>query len=244
MDEFAHFKGKQALDHLKDARVKGAVAMGEIHGVELQDHLASFCKAIKEMTVLLSILTVTSFFVSIPIFVLATIAFAFCIWKSALSAFLGYFRLYRLHRLIEEERWEILHHREQEKHELTELYRAKGFSGKLLQDVVEVLMKDDNRLLQVMLEEELGLQLGHLQHPLKVASYTFLGSFLSSLIIITTTAFFSIFSVFGVNVALMIGSNIFFSLQERHLQLKATIWNLGIYILTLSVAYFLLTTYS
>ena len=91
MDEFAHFKGKQAPDHLKDARVKGAIAMGEIHGIELQDHLACFCKAIKEMTVLLSILTVISFFMPIPIFLLGTIAAAFCIWKSALSAFLGYF---------------------------------------------------------------------------------------------------------------------------------------------------------
>ncbi len=36
---------------------------------------------------------------------------------------------------IEEERWEIQHHRAQERLELTEMYAAKGLSGKLLEEV-------------------------------------------------------------------------------------------------------------
>ena len=58
-----------------------------------------------------------------------------------------------------EERFEIAHHRGQEKEELTELYALKGFKGELLDQVINVLMADDNRLLSVMLEEELGLEL-------------------------------------------------------------------------------------
>ncbi len=70
----------------------------------------------------------------------------------------------RLHRVIEEERWEIEHHRPQEREELAEMYR-KGSEGKLLEEVLDVLMADDNRLLQVMLEEELGLTLEAYEHP-------------------------------------------------------------------------------
>lgn len=243
MADFFHFKGKQAIDHLKDARIKGAIAMGEIHGVELQGHKAAFCNSIKEMTVILSILTATSFTISIPLFFYIVIAFTFSLWKTATTAFLGYFRLYRLHRLIEEERWEIQHHREQEKQELTALYQAKGFSGKLLQDIVEVLMKDDNRLLQIMLEEELGLQLGQLQHPLKQSFGAFLGSTFSSSIIIATIAFFPTITALIASLAFLIFANIIFSLEEKSLQLKSTIWNLGIYLLIVTVAYFLAMTY-
>src|SRR6185295_12766345 len=69
--------------------------------------------------------------------------------------------------VLEQERWEIEHHRQQERDELKELYRAKGFEGKLLEDVLDVLMADDDRLLKVMLEEEMGLQLAQLDHPMK-----------------------------------------------------------------------------
>jgi VIT1/CCC1 family predicted Fe2+/Mn2+ transporter len=98
------------------------------------------------------------------------------LWKTARSALLGWARIERLHRVIEEERWEIQHHRAQEREELTELYRAKGLSGKLLEEVIEVLMADDNRLLGVMLEEELGLTLEAYEHPLKQAFGAFLGA--------------------------------------------------------------------
>ena len=49
------------------------------------------------------------------------------------------------------------------------------FSGKLLDEVIDVLMADDNRLLQVMLEEELGLSLETYEHPLKQAAGAFFG---------------------------------------------------------------------
>ena len=80
-----------------------------------------------------------------------------------------------MHRIIEEERWEIEHHRPQEKEELRALYQAKGFTGRLLDEAVEVLMADDNRLLQVMLQEELGFRLESEEHPLKQATGAILG---------------------------------------------------------------------
>ena len=70
---------------------------------------------------------------------LTVFASATLLLKCGRSAILGWSRLSRLHRLIEEERWEIEHHRPQEKEELIALYKAKGFSGDLLDEVIERL---------------------------------------------------------------------------------------------------------
>jgi hypothetical protein len=88
------------------------------------------------------------------------------LWKMLFSSYTGWERLQRLHRIIEKEEWEITHHRVQERKELERIYLAKGLSGKLLQEVVEVLMANDNRLLQVMMEEEMGIVLESFDHPL------------------------------------------------------------------------------
>ena len=93
---------------------------------------------------------------------------------------LGWARLERLHRIVEEERYEIENHRQQEREELKELYRAKGFQGKLLDEVVDVLMADGERLLKVMVEEELGLSLQSQEHPLKQGAGSALGAFVAS----------------------------------------------------------------
>ena len=79
-------------------------------------------------------------------------------------------------RLLEEEKWEIEHNRNQEKVELKVLYRAKGFEGKLLDDVVDVLMADDKRALHIMLKEELGMTLEAYEHPLKQSLGALLGT--------------------------------------------------------------------
>jgi len=167
-----HFEGKQPLAHVIEARKKGKLAASEIHGEELSGHISAAADSSKETAVLL-ILLLTIFKEPHPL--LLVFLFGWLIWKTGRSAILGYRRLERLHRLIEEERWEIEHHRGQEKEELRALYEAKGFSGKLLDEVVDVLMADDNRLLQIMLEEELGLSLETYEHPLKQAAGAFIG---------------------------------------------------------------------
>ena len=101
------------------------------------------------------------------ILLLATIGWV--IWKTGRSAWLAWSRLERLHRVMEQERWEITHHRKQERDELRALYSQKGFEGKLLEEVCDVLMADNERLLHVMLEEEMGFTLESYEHPLKEA---------------------------------------------------------------------------
>ena len=108
-----HFKGKEAIDHVIDARIKGKVASSEIHGTELPGHVSAAADAAKETAFILLVLW-TLLGTGAHWFMLVFIA-GWCIWKVGRSAILGWSRLERLHRLIEEERWEIEHHRPQEK---------------------------------------------------------------------------------------------------------------------------------
>jgi len=182
-----HFDDKNVVDHLKEAKKKGIRATEEIHGLELPGHIYAATDAAKETCIALLLFWIIlqhfPFLVSEMPVILLVFASGWLIWKMGRSAVLGWARLERLHRLIEEERWEIEHHRSQEKEELTAMYRAKGLSGKLLEEVIDVLMADDNRLLQVMLEEELRVPLGSFEHPLKQSIGAGIGVILASTIL-------------------------------------------------------------
>lgn len=232
-----HFKGKDALQHVIDARLKGKTASAEIHGTELPGHVSAAADAAKETALILLILWVL--LGSGSHWLMLVFISGWLIWKVGRSAILGWARLERLHRVIEEERYEIEHHRPQEKEELRALYAAKGFSGKLLDEAVEVLMADDNRLLQVMLEEELGLNLESHEHPLKQASGALLGVLGSALVMS-----FGLFALpnwgAAVCAALIIALSAGTTAQlEKNRPLPAIIWNLAIAFLAAAAAYFL-----
>lgn len=239
----SHFKGKEALEHVIDARLKGKLASAEIHGTELPGHYSAAADAAKETAFILLVLGVLFNELASPLhemrWISITFLFGWLFWKTGRSAVLGWSRLERLHRLIEEERWEIEHHRGQEKEELKALYGAKGFSGKLLDEVVDVLMADDNRLLQIMLEEELGLSLESYEHPLKQAFGAFAGTLGSALILElglfalpkwgVLLAAFLVIAISAATVARL----------EKNRTLPATVWNLAVAALAAAGSYFL-----
>jgi hypothetical protein len=230
-----HFQGKNVVDHLKDARTKGAMAAREIHGTEMSGHLAAGADAAKETAIILVILA----FLFNSIGPLLIFLSGWFIWKIGRSALLGWSRLERLHRLIEEERYEIEHHRAQEKEELREMYAAKGFSGKLLDQVVDILMADDNRLLKVMLEEELGVTLESMEHPLKQAIGAGVGVAAAGLISIIGWHLFGVLGLcLGAALSLFIAT-IVSAKAERNRSLNATLWTFAIAILAISIGYFL-----
>jgi VIT1/CCC1 family predicted Fe2+/Mn2+ transporter len=82
---------------------------------------------------------------------------------------------------LERERSEIQHHFEHEREEVQVLYAAKGFKEPLLTQIVDTLCADDDRLLKVMMEEELGLFMHHVPHPLTVGLWNFAGALASTL---------------------------------------------------------------
>lgn len=237
-----HFQGKTVVEHLKEARTRGAMASGEVHGTEMPGHLAAGADAGKETAIGLLILSIiVSHFLTFQqtwIFLLVFSA-GWTIWKTARSALLGWARIERLHRVIEEERWEIEHHRQQEKEELTEMYMAKGLTGKLLEEVIEVLMADDNRLLRVMLEEELGLALEAYEHPLKQAFGAFCGVAASTALCLFG---FWVVPVYGLPffAALSIAACTFISTKLEHNRVwNSIIWNLAIFGLIAGSIHFL-----
>ncbi len=230
-----HFGGKTVVEHLKEARTRGAFATAEIHGVEMPGHIAAGADAARDMAIILLVLWVIS-----PqnwtLYLL--VAAGWIVWKTARSAVMGWSRIERLHRLIEEERHEIQHHREQERFELTEMYRAKGLTGKLLDDVIDVLMADDNRLLRVMLEEELGLTLESYEHPLKQASGAFVGAALAALLLLFGLWAIPSFGLPLLAALVVVLSATIYAKMERNKVWNAIVWNLAIAALSAGCVYF------
>lgn len=245
----AHFKDKDAIGHVAEAQAQGVIASAEIHGLEIPGYISAGADAARETAIALLLIwaiidppfsPVASRFLPIVLKMLAVFAFGWSIWKAGRSAWLGWFRLERLHRILEQEKWEIEHHRPQERSELGALYATKGFEGKLLEDVLDVLMADDNRLLRVMIEEELGLSLASYEHPLKQGLGAFLGAVSASLVCLA--AFFlypSLGVVAGASLVIVIASAVLAS-HAQNRWAPAIIWNIGLGALSFGCVYFLL----
>lgn len=241
-----HFQGRSVVEHLKEARTRGAMASAEVHGTEMPGHLAAGADAAKEMAFAVLILWVV-FIHFLPLEKSTLFLILFCsgwvLWKTARSALLGWARIERFHRVIEEERWEIEHHRQQERLELTEMYQAKGLSGKLLEEVIDVLMADDNRLLRVMLEEELGLTLEAYEHPLKQAAGAFCGGLASAFLCLLGLF---ILPAFGLPIAAAIAiaiATIVSTKLERNRSWNTVVWNLALAGLIGGGIYFLISIF-
>ena len=62
---------------------------------------------------------------------------------------------------------------EGEREEVRQIYQRKGFTGKILEEIVDVITSDEKRWVDTMLVEEIGLPL-QTQEPFKSAFFTFL----------------------------------------------------------------------
>lgn len=229
-----HFRGKSVSSHLQEAKIKGSKAFAEAHGIEMSGFISALIDTLKEgcfiSAILLQLIQDRQ--------LLFLFLILFCFWKMGRSALLGWARLSRLNRLIEEERWEIEHHRSQEKQELREAYQAKGFEGELLDQVVDTLMADDDRLLEVMLTEELGLALESYEHPLKQASGALFGGMFILALIAITYNIESIFVTCLLGLCFLSGSTVSSHL-EKIPKLSAFVWNFSLFSSSVYLIYLL-----
>ncbi|MAF88966.1 MAG: hypothetical protein CL963_00415 [Euryarchaeota archaeon] len=83
---------------------------------------------------------------------------------------------------LEREKQEILDMPEVERQEIRDIYAKKGFKGKDLERVVEVITSDEEIWLRVMMEEELGFGKVSDKNPGKAAGYTGLAFVLGAII--------------------------------------------------------------
>ena len=229
-----HFEDKSVPEHLKAARIKGALASSEHHGRELSGAFSASIDSVKETALLLCVL---SLLMSHAWLLWIALLLGWLVGKVGRSSKLGWARLERFQRLIEEERYEIEHHRDSEREELKEIYEAKGFQGELLDEVLDVLMADDNRLLMVMLEEELGLPLESYEHPLRQACGAGLG-----VVVATAMAWIgSLCPPFGISIAtglVFCVASVWAARREKNDRTKALIWNLAVGALAVATTFF------
>ncbi len=225
-----HFEGKPVAQHLKEARKKGHLAASEAHGTEMPGFFSACLHAMKDTSSALLLLWTLGLFLPLSSMALMRIYVLFSIgwliWKIGKSCLLGWARLERMHRMIEEERNEIERNRPTERKELTELYQAKGLTGKLLEDVVDVLMADDRRLLQIMLEEELGLSLESEIHPLQQGIGAGCGVVSASLLGCLGAWILPSFGLPLFSACMLFFSALFCAKRERNQALPLAIWHL------------------
>jgi vacuolar iron transporter family protein len=239
----AHFKGREAVEHVVQAQAEGIIASTEIHGTEIPGPISAATDAARETAVALLLLWTLLDHLNIghkiQLMSLLVFGLGWFFWKVGRSAWLGWSRLERLHRALEEERWEIQHHRGQEREELKALYRAKGFEGKLLEEVLDVLMADQDRLLKVMIEEELGLTLEVHEHPLKQGIAAGIGTLLS-IFLIMASLYIPSWGVLIAALIILAASALLSSYYEKNRSIPTVIWNMGIGILAFSSVFFLI----
>lgn len=235
-----HFQGKDALTHMKEKKLEGLLS--EPHGEELTGFAFAFLDGARQtaslLLLLLALTLAFQFSFSVTWKLLVVSGLGFIILFAARSALLGSAHLERLHRIAEQERYEIEHHRPQERAELKALYSAKGFKGDLLEKVVDVLMADDNRLLKVMLEEEMGLSLEAYEHPLKPALAIVLSG-LSVLVLFFVSFFFLSWEISAaVLVSLISFVSLYSAYEQKNRMVSSLVWNVAASLLAALFAYF------
>lgn len=238
MDENpAHFKGKNAVAHVAEKQAEGMISSAEIHGIEVPGHIGALSDSARDTTVLFLLASLLFGINPFPSFLLFLLL-GWTSWRTGRAAWLGWSRLERLHRVLEQERWEIEHNRPQEKEELKELYRAKGFEGQLLDDVVDVLMADGDRLLRVMVEEELGLSLKKLEHPVKQGFGALIGTAGSGGLLLLSAYFGSETLFFLTGILIMGCSSALLAHYARNRLIPAITWNVALLIVAAGLTFY------
>ena len=104
----SHFEGKDPIKHVVEKQSQGILTSVETHGAEAPGHISAAADSAREMAVLLMLLYLALSHLGIEnrVTLLATFisGIALVIWRLGRSAWLGWARLERLHRVMEEER--------------------------------------------------------------------------------------------------------------------------------------------
>lgn len=237
-----HFTESSVVEHLRKARDKGKRAFSEFHAVEVPGHISAGADSATDSAISSLLVYMIAMTLSIPlnkIFILLVVFMAgIFLWKVGRSAHLAWSRLERINSLVKEEKHEIETNREEEREELTEMYVAKGFREPLLTKIIDVLMADDNKLLAVMLEEELGIPMEAYVHPLKQAFGAGIGVAITAISIPIGLAISEHFGLFLTTFAITGISAFLMAKIEKISTLEFTIKSLAITFLASFATYF------
>lgn len=180
-----------AADHVAEARQRARqVLAGESHIGAVDDWRRALVSA-RDALIFIWLAWVTLHGFGDPLFtgwMLVALAVALALLLGISTARSTHAQVQYYAAELDRERSEIRTDFEHEREEVRELYAAKGFRDPLLEQIVDTLSADDDRLLKVMMEEELGLSLYHVNHPLVVGLWNFGGAVLAGLALALPTA--------------------------------------------------------
>ncbi len=228
-NQMSHFQGKEPLQHIVEVQAQGVETSLEIHGAETPGARFSFLDSARETVVFCALMSIALDFFEMSKENMGILFFAWGIswafWKGARATSLSWMRLERLHRVAREEKHEIETNRDEERQELIALYSAKGFTGSLLEQVVDVLMADQERLLRVMLQEEMGFRLNENQHPVLIGVGAFLGAFFITILGIPAILLLSLNTIliFAILLCGFLGAG--YAYYEKNNIVKAGCWS-------------------
>lgn len=177
--------------HLEAARLRGRRLMAE-GSAGLSHEWLHTSSAARDGTVILFSLSMVLFSAAerdnkATILIAAAIVFGLYTGVANMLAVTAQLRAWEAE--LQRERDEIRHQPEQEREEVRALYEAKGFSGAMLDQIVDTLCADEERLLKVMLEEELGIFVEQSAHPVWVGLMTGVASLAGGLIVALTAVY-------------------------------------------------------
>lgn len=173
-----------AADHVSEARQRARqVLAGESHLGAVDDWRRALVSA-RDAVILIWLTWIALHGFGDPPFtgwMLVALAIALAVLIGASTARSTHTQVQFYASELERERHEIRTDFDHEREEVRALYAAKGFQEPLLSQIVDTLCADDDRLLKVMMEEELGLFLFHVNHPLVVGLWNFAGAAVAGL---------------------------------------------------------------
>jgi vacuolar iron transporter family protein len=173
-----------AADHVSDARRRARAALsGEAHLGDVDDWRQGLVTARDGVLIIWLVWVAFAGFgyASHSDWVLVSIAAGVSLYLGLATAVATRVRLRYYERELDRERSEIRDQPEHEREEVRALYAAKGFREPLLTQITDVLCADDDRLLKVMMEEELGLFIQHMNHPLLVGTWNTIGALIGTM---------------------------------------------------------------
>lgn len=168
-----------AADHIVEARRRAREVLGGEANLSDADDWRRVLVSARDEVILLSLVWVALLGFGhgqLAPWILIALSFGVALVTAVSLARSTYLRVQYFVSELERERREIREHFDLEVEEVRALYAAKGFHEPLLSEVVETLSADEDRLLKIMMEEELGLSMHHIQHPMIVGATNFLAA--------------------------------------------------------------------
>ena len=158
-------------DHISQARQRAKhILGGEAHGGNVDDARLAFLRA-RDGVLLVWIVWVVfeGFEIEANVgTVLVAVGVGLSILHGLVAGLATRSQVLYYESELQRERDEIRTTPQHERAEVREMYAAKGFKPPLLDQVVDTICADDDRLLKVMMEEELGLFIHRVNHPVLV----------------------------------------------------------------------------